>query len=304
MRWTVSIPKPGSVPPAAAGLDGNADTLEQAAHALVDTARAYLRRQQREPSPESVEGHLDGVRVTIEGLLDSAVPAREVADAIVAAATARSATPRTTAAEETSSTQPRQSSHPGDLGSQLSRIQQWARSRLDTDAFTAATEIDVDAVQRRWSLQFPADLTVLFSRVSGYLPTLMPGYDLLAIERTEQIRALWLDLGADQRQRNPEFAAEFDPATLSAEPAGTASELFLPEFVPVADRDGTTLFVDTRSGNLSGCVSAYSAEGAGERALWTSVTAMFAALADSLEEGTILLGARPVVRDNTLVWER
>lgn len=45
VRWTVAIPKPGSMPSAAAGLDGNADSLEQVAHALVDTARAYLRRQ-------------------------------------------------------------------------------------------------------------------------------------------------------------------------------------------------------------------------------------------------------------------
>ncbi|MFE7720810.1 SMI1/KNR4 family protein [Nocardia rhizosphaerihabitans] len=285
-------------------MDGNADSLEQAAHALVDTARGYLRLQQREPSPESVEGHLDGVRVTIEGLLDPAVPAHEVAEGIIAAATTRSATSPTSAAGEAVSPRPRPSSHPGDLDSQLNRIQQWARSRLDTDAFTAATEIDIDAVQRRWSLQFPADLTTLFGRVGGYFPTLMPGYDLLAIERSEQVRTLWLDLGADQRQRFPEFAAEFDAATLSAQAAGTASELFLPEFVPVADRDGTTLFVDTRRGNLSGCVSAYSAEGAGEGALWTSVTEMFAALADSLEEGTILLGARPVIHDNTLVWER
>ncbi|MFC9664635.1 hypothetical protein ACFVJ5_30760 [Nocardia sp. NPDC127606] len=220
------------------------------------------------------------------------------------AATARSATPPASVTKETGSTRPRQSIHPGDLGAQLSRIQQWMRSRLGTDAFAAASEIDVDAVQHRWSLQFPAELTVLFSRVDRYLPTLMPGYDLLAIERSEQVRTLWLDLGADQRQRYPDFAAEFDPVTLSAEPAGKASELFLPEFVPVADRDGTTLFVDTRSGHLSGCVSAYSAQGAGEGALWTSVTAMFAALADSLEEGTILLDARPVVRDNSLVWER
>ncbi|WP_316574286.1 NucA/NucB deoxyribonuclease domain-containing protein [Nocardia canadensis] len=88
------------------------------------------------------------------------------------------------------------------------------------------------------------------------------------------------------------------------EPAGSASELFLPEFIPIADRDGATLFVDTRGGDLSGCVSPFSAEGAGEGWMWTSVTAMFAALADSLEEGTILLGVHPVVRDNSLVWER
>jgi hypothetical protein len=32
--------------------------------------------------------------------------------------------------------------------------------------------------------------------------------------------------------------------------------------VPIADRDRTTLFVDTRPGALSGCVSEYSAESA------------------------------------------
>lgn len=301
MRWTVSIPKPGSMPPSAAGLDGNADTLAHAAHALVDTAREYLRFQQRGPSQESVEGHLDGVRITIEGLLDPAAPAGEVAEQIIAAATA--STPAPIAAPIETGQSPIQSARPGDLDAQFARIQRWAQANLGTDAFTPA-DADVDAAQRHWPLSLPADLAQLFARVGAYLPTLMPGYDLLTVARSEQVATLWLDLVADQRHRVPEYADAFDPARLSAEPAGSASELFLPEFIPVADRDGSTLFVDTRAGDLSGCVSPYSAEGASEGWMWPSVTAMFAALADSLEQSAIFLGARPVVRDQALVWQR
>ncbi|MFD3425930.1 SMI1/KNR4 family protein [Nocardia fluminea] len=153
----------------------------------------------------------------------------------------------------------------------MTRIQNWALTRLGSDAF---------------------------------ITSLMPGYDLLNRSRSDQIRTLWLDIGADQRERIPGFAAEFDPAALSAEPAGTACELFLPEFIPIADRDGTTLFVDTRKGELSGCVGEYTAEGASEGWLWPSITDMFGALADSLEAESVFMNYRPMVRDRTLAWNR
>ncbi|MGW5918504.1 hypothetical protein ACWFPY_05890 [Nocardia fluminea] len=170
----------------------------------------------------------------------------------------------------------------GDLDTQLARIQNWAQARLERDAFPGV-DPDPTAVEPGWPVNTAADVTTLFGRVGGYLPSLMPGYDLLNRSRSDQIRDLWLDIAADQRDRIPEFAAEFDPAALSAEPAGIACELFLPEFIPIADRDGTTLFVDTRDGELSGCVSEYTAEGASQGWLWPSIADMFGALADSLE---------------------
>ncbi|MEU4313446.1 SMI1/KNR4 family protein [Nocardia sp. NPDC024068] len=303
MRWTVSIPKPETIPPSATGLDGEASSLEQAAHALVQAAREFLHSRQRAPSSSSVEGHIDGKMITIEGLLDPARPEREVVEQIisVAATTPPAVTPSAPAPEQPRR-QPRQSLHPGNIETQLARLQHWAQTRLDRNAFTPATDIDLDAVEHSWAINLPADLRVLFRHVGEYLPTLMPGYDLLTVARSNEIRTVWLSIGTDQRERIPEFAAEFDPAELSAEPAGSACELFLPEFIPVADR-GETLFVDTRAGDLTGCVSEYSAEGASDGWLWPSITAMFAVLADSVEEGTTFLGQRPVVRDRTLFWQ-
>ncbi|WP_194828047.1 hypothetical protein [Nocardia sp. XZ_19_231] len=291
------------MPPSAAGLDGNASSIEQAADALVVAARGYLRQQQREPSTRSVEGHIDGMMITIEGLLDPAISERKVVEQIISAANLLPAPIIFTRDPETRRL-PQQSKTSCDLDIQLARIQNWALNRLGRDAFIASTDSGPTAVEPGSSVNLPLDLTTLFGRVGGFLPLLMPGYDLLNRSRSDQIRSLWLDIGTGQRERSPEFAAEFDPAALSAEPAGTACELFLPEFIPIADRDGTTLFVDTRSGELSGCVSEYTAEGASEGWLWPSIVDMFGALADSLEAESAFMNYRPVVSDRVLAWNR
>ncbi|MFD3431304.1 SMI1/KNR4 family protein [Nocardia fluminea] len=303
MWWIVAIPKPGSMPPSVAGLDGNASSIEQAAQALVVAARGYLRQQQREPSTRSVEGHIDATMITIEGLLDPAIPEREVAEQIIADVKAGAA-PVVSTLEPETRRRPQQSLTSGDLDTQLARIQNWAQACLGREAFITGVDPDPNAVEPGRPGDTAADVTTLFGRVGGYLSSLMPGYDLLNRSRSDHIRDLWLDIAADQRARIPEFAAEFDPAALSAEPAGTACELFLPEFIPIADRDGTTLFVDTRDGELSGCVSEYTAEGASQGWLWPSIADMFGALADSLEAQSVFMNYQPVVRDRTLVWNR
>ncbi|PKV81071.1 hypothetical protein ATK86_5518 [Nocardia fluminea] len=304
MWWIVSIPKPGSMPPSAAGLDGSAPSIEQAARALVVTARSYLRQQQREPSTRSVWGHIDGMTITIEGLLDPAIPERQVVEQIISVANVIPAPAISTPDSETRR-RPQQSLTSCDLDTQLARIQNWTLTRLGRDVFIAGADPDPTTVEPGGSVNLPADLITLFGRSDGNLPSLMPGYDLLNRSRSDQIQALWLDIGADQRERIPEFAAAFDPAALSTERAGTACELFLPEFIPIADGDGTTLFVDTREGELSGCVSEYTAEGASDGWLWPSVADTFGALADSLEaESVFMTYYRPVVRDRTLFWNR
>lgn len=236
-------------------------------------------------------------------MLDPAIPEREVVEQTIAAANVVPA-PVTSTPDPETRWQPQQSLASGDLDTQMTRIQNWALTRLGSDAFITGADPDPTAVEPGGSINLPADLTTLFGRGGGYLPSLMPGYDLLNRSRSDQIRTLWLDIGADQRERIPGFAAEFDPAALSAEPAGTACELFLPAFIPIADRDGTTLFVDTRKGELSGCVGEYTAEGASEGWLWPSITDMFGALADSLEAESVFMNYRPMVRDRTLAWNR
>lgn len=85
----------------------------------------------------------------------------------------------------------------------------------------------------------------------------------------------------------------------------TPAGVFLPQFVPIADRDATTLFIDTRAGDLFGCVTEYVDESADDGGpLWGSLTAMLTDLADSLEAGTVFLRYQPAVVTGELIWER
>ncbi|MFI6168461.1 hypothetical protein ACIBCN_16890 [Nocardia sp. NPDC051052] len=88
-------------------------------------------------------------------------------------------------------------------------------------------------------------------------------------------------------------------------PAGTPAGVFLPQFVPIADRDATTLFIDTRGGELFGCVTEYADENADDEGpLWVSLTAMLTDLADSLKTGTAFIRYRPTAVAGELIWER
>ena len=89
----------------------------------------------------------------------------------------------------------------------------------------------------------------------------------------------------------------------SAPPAGSAGALFLPEYVPIADRDASTLFLETRPGEHHGCISEYSATGAGSGPCRPSLSAMFTALADSLTTGEPFLHHRPRVEHGGLHWQ-
>ncbi|MGM7645690.1 hypothetical protein ACSVDM_12395 [Nocardia sp. JW2] len=187
------------------------------------------------------------------------------------------------------------------LTAPLTRVQNWVESTL---APVATGDDDPADVSHGWWERIPADLAVLFNHVDHFPPRLLPDHDLLTLSGAHRIWTLWLEIIDDQRNRIPEYAAAYDPATLSAEPAGSPSELFLPEFIPFADLDGSTLFLDTRPGARSGCIAEYSATGASEGELWPSLTHLFTTLADSLESGTPFAGHHPTVTEATLHWHR
>ncbi|PKV82568.1 hypothetical protein [Nocardia fluminea] len=297
MRWTITIPDPTSMPPSALGFDGNAPTIEQAAHALVTTTRNYFQSRGHEANSISALAHIEDTTITVEGLLDPSVPNSDIIEQIIAAASAVPTIGDAAAAIADNRWRPRQSEPKGDLSAQIDRIQRWARDNLGHDVFYPAT------TTLESSPNTPTEVEILFEHSDNVMAGLLPGYELLSRTRSRQIRDMWLEIGTDQRHRFPEFAATYDPAVSSAEPAGSASELFLPEFYPIADQDGSTLFVDTRGGPMSNCVSEYSAEGASEGWMWPSATAMFTALADSLDDGQPFLREHPVVRDDTLIWD-
>lgn len=88
--------------------------------------------------------------------------------------------------------------------------------------------------------------------------------------------------------------------------AGEAAWTFLDEFIPIAGMDGYFLFVDTRPGELSGCVTVFDkvdSDDAGPQ--WHSISALLDDLATSLETGTPFDGGwRHAVVEGRLQWDR
>jgi hypothetical protein len=93
----------------------------------------------------------------------------------------------------------------------------------------------------------------------------------------------------------------FDPRIREGEPAGTGANSFIPF---ATNGSGCVMFVDSRPGPRSGCVTEFQREDAdydGPR--WDSVAAMLEAIATGLEQDTPIDEAQPVVADGLLDWD-
>lgn len=114
-----------------------------------------------------------------------------------------------------------------------------------------------------------------------------------AVDTRESLLEVWL-----------EGVPEDDVAALVDQPAGTPVAGWLPVWLPIAgDGCGGDLFVDLRSGPLSGCVMRWDkVETAEFEPLWPSVSAMLGDIAAALEHGVEIDGVRAVVVDQVLDW--
>lgn len=307
VRWDVSLQHKDSA--ASRGIRGEADTPEQAARDLVDAARLSLHGRAEHYDQLSIV-HIDTIfQLEIRGIADISVPTDSVVQQILTALpNARNILEPAVENSRTSTTlRARLDIHPGPGGvsRQLDRIATWTHTHLGRIAFLPAADAAAIAVAPQHSgNRWPQDLLDLFTHADGSELPILPGHDLLSLNRSNDIRQLWLDITADLRERHPEMAAGFDPEALGAMPAGTPAGIFLPQFVPIADRDGATLIVDTRPGDLTGCITEYTAEGSDDEGpLWVSLAAMLTNLADSYETGTEFLRYRPSVVAGELTWE-
>ena len=132
-----------------------------------------------------------------------------------------------------------------------------------------------------------------FECVNGARPgrwaPLFPGVDLLSIQQMIETRTMMLDVAAAA----PGYPHE----------AGVPAYGFIPEFVPIADRDGYLLVADLREGGEYGTIITYDKVDADDDAqTWPSLTHL-------LTELTIAIGARrafndlmPHVEDGELRW--
>jgi cell wall assembly regulator SMI1 len=154
---------------------------------------------------------------------------------------------------------------------------------------------------------WPEDLRVWYALADGTERTpagyLLPFHCPLPLRSVMTHWRMWQEIWASLRRQETELE---DVARLEAEPAGTVASMFLPSFVPIAeDQSGSDLFVDTRSGDLHGCVTEFVKGGADwDGPVWPSVAAMLADLATGLDAGRPVGGWRlPRVDRGCLDWE-
>jgi cell wall assembly regulator SMI1 len=175
----------------------------------------------------------------------------------------------------------------GSVEHEWARIVDWLTDNAPHTAAALnppASDEDIAAAGAALGGDLPADLVAWWRCVDGTsaMTQIVPFlYDPLAIRAALSSRQIWLEVMED-------FHAPADLAWLSAQPAGSVADAFVPEFLPIAaDHGGCDLVVDLRPGSRWGCVREYDKVAAGEaEPLWDSVTAMLGDVAGALDNGT------------------
>ncbi|MFD4460616.1 SMI1/KNR4 family protein [Nocardia sp. NPDC058480] len=197
--------------------------------------------------------------------------------------------------------EPKYSTPVGSVAEQFGEIEKWLRGNLATVSISGATSGQIEEAAAATGRAWPAELVELYTRINGFpvdqWVQLLPGNELFDLDRVLREWQLELDIWGPMAE---EMGFEVDPDAQAGDPAGT----YLPEFIPFAGADGYLLFVDTRPGELHGCVTTFdkcAADDAGPS--WVSISAMLTDLATSLRTGSEFDGySAPTVVDGQLDW--
>ncbi|MGV8872641.1 MAG: hypothetical protein ACOH2Q_08950 [Rhodococcus sp. (in: high G+C Gram-positive bacteria)] len=286
-------------------ITGAASSRDAAMDELIEAGRNLLRLEYHDSATAPVLGvvvMLDFATARVHGFEEASTSNAELANRINSAIAEESAreADRRAAAEEWSARPPvRHDTSASSVHEQWARITRWLRDNVgdwidDSDSPTTNSDVASDA-------SWPTELTELSDVVERladrFRLSVLPRYELFDHDRTmsEQARMveIWASVAAD-------FGMEHSPSTVAGEGTGT----FIPAFVPFAGLDGSFLVVDTRPGELQGCVTAFDKvdnDAVGPQ--WRSISAMLADLAASLETGSPFDGFwRPALVDGSLEW--
>lgn len=202
----------------------------------------------------------------------------------------------------------RSAAEPTDVRRQWERIADWFSGNgfpQALDAFApGAEQSEIDRVEAQTGIVWPTELKDLYSVQNGFAPgawmQFLPQHDMLNLDAL-----LTHHREAPAVYELPDVAESVPSLSDRAQPAGTPSGKFLPDYITFADRDGYELFCDTRQGPLAGCVTEYARENADDAGPeWTSIGAMLADLAESLETGQPFAdGWIPQLSDGAFAWQ-
>ncbi|WP_218718077.1 SMI1/KNR4 family protein [Nocardia sp. MH4] len=175
---------------------------------------------------------------------------------------------------------------------------QWARLRDTIVAGSPDTWVQlvrpaaqpravVDAEQRT-GVEWPAELREwFFLHDGGGAAELLPSMTLLGLDHMIDIHAMQCEIWADLAAEDPDLGnGRTSPDAYAQAPASSEAGQFIPQFIPIAERDGTMLICDTRSGPLQGCITEFGKDTADDYPpTWASLSAMLADLTNSIASG-------------------
>ena len=119
---------------------------------------------------------------------------------------------------------------------------------------------------------------------------LIPGFDVLRIEEALEVRTRSLKAWQPQ------------PGSYSAT-AGASAYTFIPEYLPIAERDATMLVVDLRTSNRRGLIRQFDkVDNDDETPTWNDLTTLLDELIDALTHRTTFLGWQPTTQAGRLTW--
>lgn len=302
--WQVACPT--STPGASVLVSGQEANRAEALRVLVDAGLRLLQRETPDASPLSpIFVCLGAEFAWVRGFGDRALSKADLAQVVLDGIEGeRHQTIERMAAAATRASRPpvRHATEPSSVVQQWNRIAAWFDRNVPDYVIIGADETRIADVQRRTGVEWPSELVELFRCVDG-LPrepwmALFPKYELFG-----------LDAMLDERERMTDIwqsgDAENDPDRVISETAGEAAWTFLDEFIPIAGLDGYFLFVDTRPGELYGCVTTFDkvdSDDAGPQ--WLSISALLDDLATSLETGTPFDGRwRHEIVEGHLQWD-
>lgn len=302
-RWHVACPT--STPGQSVATSGQEASRDEALHAIVETGLSLLRRETPDASRLSpIFVALDSEFAWVRGFGDPMASKADLTQLILDAIDGerRNAVDRAATAATRATRPPvRYPTPSSSVTQQWGRIAAWFEKTVPSYVITGADEERIAEVQNRTGVEWPDELIELFRCVDG-LPrepwmALFPQYELFGLDAMLQDRAMMTEIW----QRGD---AENDPTRVIERTAGKAAWTFLDEFIPIAGLDGYFLVVDTRPGELNGCITVFdkvNSDDAGPQ--WNSISALLADLADSLETGAPFdSGWRPGIVDGRLEW--
>lgn len=145
------------------------------------------------------------------------------------------------------------------------------------------TEISVDDNTSRW-------LALIATHGSDRWYGVIPDFELLTIDEALAVRRQLLDI--------------WEPGDDYPKLAGQPAYTFVPEYLPIAERDGNLLVVDTRPGDQSGMIRYFDrVDNDDETESWPSLTAFLTEVAAAIRAGEPFMGWRATVTDfGELYW--